>query len=405
MKPFYANLDTETIRQKDSSGATPLHRAAMMGRISEIPKYLLKTELFLVRDNGNQTPLHRAAFRSQLDKIPEEFLTKETMLASDKYETGRGRTDTPLEMAIRYGCANQIPKKFLTPEFLSMESRGGAILHFLATVGRLDVVPDIYADSPMWSLKNESGRTPRDIFDQANKNRSVLDTPGLSGRQKLALLNQQIEEEHLRLSSESPQRRRTPFGNLMFLESQRRRLIWDLARPIRLTLPIQRDIHSKLLPAFTDESLRAIEIKSSDWTETYIVNLLDYSCTCSKCLEIHSGAPPRDVGCICKHIIIALRDKNLVGQLPPIARGIVEHGYPEAFGIYPGRFANDIDGNPIYITGQNEKGWVSIFALKRRAGVNYYRFGYNLNEKRWWCDNERGMLSWRLPRLDESILC
>jgi hypothetical protein len=55
----------------------------------------------------------------------------------------------------------------------------------------------------------------------------------------------------------------------------------------------------------------------------------------------------------------------------------------EGFGIYPGRFERDENGNPVYITGANTQGWINVFALKRRDGKTYYRFGYNLSEGRW----------------------
>lgn len=172
-------------------------------------------------------------------------------------------------------------------------------------------------------------------------------------------------------------------------------------KPSCLTLPIQTD-PLKLLPIFSDDSLRAIEVKSSDWTKTYVVNLLDYTCTCPLCLEIHLGVPLRDFGRLCKHIIIALRERKLVAQLPPIARGIVENGLPyDAYGIYPGRFAEDLYGRPIYITGKNYDGWINVFALLRRNGVNYSRFGYNVNSRRWYFKNLSYLY---LPKIDESIL-
>ena len=55
----------------------------------------------------------------------------------------------------------------------------------------------------------------------------------------------------------------------------------------------------------------------------------------------------------------------------------------EGYGIYQGRFEHDNNGNLIYITGVNTQGWLNVFALKRRDGKTYYRFGYNLNEERW----------------------
>ena len=68
----------------------------------------------------------------------------------------------------------------------------------------------------------------------------------------------------------------------------------------------------------------------------------------------------------------------------------------EGFGIYTGRVDRDKNGNPIYITGVNGSGWLNVFALKRRDGKTYYRFGYNVNEERW----AYGLR----PQIDEEIL-
>lgn len=171
-----SNLTEETIRARTQKGNTPLHRAAKTGRISEIPRHLLKTELFMARNNSfsRETPLHLAAQYGHLDKVPKEFLTKETLTASTEYERKESktgptppRTETPLHVAARYGHADQIPKEFLTPEFLSIEATGYrlTVLHQLAYANRLDLVPDIYADSEMWNLRNSQGQTPRDIID------------------------------------------------------------------------------------------------------------------------------------------------------------------------------------------------------------------------------------------------
>src|SRR5579862_4356401 len=178
-KPVRTNLSKltkETIRTKTQTGDTPLHRAAKTGRISEIPRHLLTTELFMARNNSfsRETPLHLAAQYGHLDKVPKEFLTKETLTASTEYERKESktgltppRTETPLHVAARYGHADQIPKEFLTPEFLSIEASGYrlTVLHQLAYAKRLDLVPDIYANSEMWNLKNSQGLTPREVLE------------------------------------------------------------------------------------------------------------------------------------------------------------------------------------------------------------------------------------------------
>ena len=171
-----AKLTEETIRARTKTGDTPLHRAARTGRISEIPRQLLQTELFMARNNSfsRETPLHLAAKYGHLDKVPREFLTRETLTASTEYEkkescTGSTppRTETPLHVAARCGHADQIPKEFLTPEFLSIEASGyrTTVLHDLAYSKRLDLVPDIYANSEMWNLIDSTGRTPREALE------------------------------------------------------------------------------------------------------------------------------------------------------------------------------------------------------------------------------------------------
>ncbi len=179
VSPPLSKLTEATIRDKTQSGDTPLHRAAKQGRIAEIPKHLLSIELFLVRNCRDETPIHAAAGCGKLDKVPLEFLTQETLTASTEYgsslvytkkESKTGptppRTESPLHRAIRFGHADQIPKQFLTPEFLRLAATGyrETVLHYLARENRLDLISEIYADSPMWDLRNSSGQTPRGII-------------------------------------------------------------------------------------------------------------------------------------------------------------------------------------------------------------------------------------------------
>ncbi|MGA3145360.1 MAG: SWIM zinc finger family protein [Verrucomicrobiota bacterium] len=146
------------------------------------------------------------------------------------------------------------------------------------------------------------------------------------------------------------------------------------------------------LPEITDESFRSTKVRSQDGTNHYTVNLIDYTCTCPSFLEVHSKAPPRDYGRICKHICAELNRHRDYLRLDPICRAIVQEGY----GIYPGRFDRDKNGNLIYITGANSTGWLNVFALKRIDGKTYYRFGYNLKEGRWAYGS--------FPKIKEEIL-
>lgn len=133
------------------------------------------------------------------------------------------------------------------------------------------------------------------------------------------------------------------------------------------------------LPVITDKSLRSIKVKSSDGINFYRVNLVDYTCTCPSFFKDHAHSPPKDFGRLCKHICGELNRHKLYSTLDPMCKVIAE----ERFGVYPGRFDKDANGNPIYITGVSPAGWINIFALKRKDGVNFFRFGYNLTEERW----------------------
>ena len=150
---------------------------------------------------------------------------------------------------------------------------------------------------------------------------------------------------------------------------------------------------SNQLPDLKDESLRSIRVKSSDGKRYYSVNLLDYTCTCPSFLEIQSKAPPRDLGRLCKHICRCLNRRPILKLLSPICRAMVQEGR----GIHPGRFGRDRRGNRIYITGVSSQGWLNVFALKRKDGRTYFRFGYNVKERRW----AYGIK----PNIDEGTLC
>jgi hypothetical protein len=149
---------------------------------------------------------------------------------------------------------------------------------------------------------------------------------------------------------------------------------------------------TQLLPEIRDQSLSSIQVRSSDGESYYTVNLMDYTCSCPSFAEVHSKASPKDFGRLCKHICWCLNRPEVLPLLSPICLAMVREG----FGINPGRLDRDNNGNPIYITGVNNKGWLNVFALKRRDGKTYYRFGYNVNEGR------RAFGS--KPRINEDIL-
>jgi hypothetical protein len=169
-KTNLSKLTEETIRTRTKTGDTPLHRAARVGKIHELPRHLLQTELFLVqnydwRKEPHRTPLHVAAMYGHLDQVPSEFLTKETLTILDKY----GRT--PLHEAVASGHLDKIPKEFLTPEFLSIPTQnyGDTILHFLAWRNQLAELPEGCMSDEMWNLENHHGQTVRQILENIDQ--------------------------------------------------------------------------------------------------------------------------------------------------------------------------------------------------------------------------------------------
>jgi len=162
----------ETMRARTKKGDTPLHRAAEKGEIQNIPRHLLAQDLFFEKNYAGQTPLHLAAKYGHLEQVPPEFMTKEAMTITTGgggYSTRSGyqaKGETPLHVAARCGNAEQVPKEFLKPEFLSIEASGYrmTVLHTLAATNRLDLVPAIYANSEMWNIKDNNGRTARDVL-------------------------------------------------------------------------------------------------------------------------------------------------------------------------------------------------------------------------------------------------
>ena len=178
VRPTLSNLTAETIRAKSRGGNTWLHLAAKNGKIDLIPSHLLSVELFMDGNNAGNTPLHLAAKHGYLYQLPREFLTKETVTITTTtyyapngfHITGSGYKalcPNVLHVAVVSGHADQIPKEFLTPEFLFIETTGyrNTLLEYIVERKRLDVLPQNYANSEAWHLKNSKGQTPLAILN------------------------------------------------------------------------------------------------------------------------------------------------------------------------------------------------------------------------------------------------
>jgi hypothetical protein len=161
-----SGLTVETIRSKTTAGNTPLHLAAKNGDIASIPIHLLSEELFTEKNREGNTPLHIAAMHGYLYQVPTQFLTKRTVtIPNSTWTTGSGYTahgPTALYAAAISGYVDQIPKEFFTPEFLQIETTGykNTLMEYLVKNKRLDLLPENYANSELWNMKDAGGNTP-----------------------------------------------------------------------------------------------------------------------------------------------------------------------------------------------------------------------------------------------------
>jgi len=166
-----SKLTPETIRARTKSGDMPLHRAAKIGRIYEMPSHLLKIELFMAKNHVGRTPVHFAATYGHLDQIPSEFLTKETITVFDDYG------ETPLHAAAYHRHADQIPVRFLTLEFLSIHAKNynaWTPLHIMSWTGKLKVIPNNSTILEKLNSMNRLGQTPHGILKEKIKREASL---------------------------------------------------------------------------------------------------------------------------------------------------------------------------------------------------------------------------------------
>lgn len=150
-----------SIRSRTESGDTPLHRAAKNGSIDEVPRSLLKVDLFLQGNSRLETPLHLAAKNGQLAKVPREFLTNETLSQFDYH----GRA--PLHIAASYGHADQIPTELLTLDLLRIRTQNFAsntFLHLVAETNTFHLIPSSCVKDELMELKNGYQLSPEEVL-------------------------------------------------------------------------------------------------------------------------------------------------------------------------------------------------------------------------------------------------
>jgi hypothetical protein len=93
--------------------------------------------------------------------------------------TGSGKvaqTETVLHIAARYRHTDQIPKEFLTPEFLSVVATGyeSTLLETIFQSNQLDSIPDINTNAEIWNLKTRSGQTLNDMIESKRQSEACV---------------------------------------------------------------------------------------------------------------------------------------------------------------------------------------------------------------------------------------
>jgi len=110
-----------------------LHKAAIRGKLGQVPKELLTNENLTAYDIYGDTLFHKAASKGTLDKLPKELITETNFLTISKMGF------TVFDVAAMYGHLDQIPDELLTDNV--MVRSGISVLHLAAGQGHLDQVP------------------------------------------------------------------------------------------------------------------------------------------------------------------------------------------------------------------------------------------------------------------------
>lgn len=118
-------------------------------------KSLKKEDLSkIVNKEVNKSLLHELAIHGLLKDIDPGLLDEKNLLAQDN------NWQSPLSNAIRYKCLEQIPKKFITKEVLSLDSRKTTLLHIATWAGQLNHIEVDKLDCHNLCSKDFEDETP-----------------------------------------------------------------------------------------------------------------------------------------------------------------------------------------------------------------------------------------------------
>ena len=132
-----------------------------------------------------------------------------------------------------------------------------------------------------------------------------------------------------------------------------------------------------------------IQITSlTDAREIYTVSLIDFDCNCPDFYKNRSCFERNDIRRLCKHLIKALEEAELIFEFPGHIGLLLESAANRNKGIiiFNDYFEAETINGPILVT-KASNGWYNIIAPVVSKGKNrsifYDEFGYNLEEKRW----------------------
>jgi len=154
------------INKADNDGATALDKAAFNGHLDTV-KYLVDEKKVDINkaDNDGEIALHKAAFNGHLDTV--KYLVDEKKADVNK---ANNRGNTALHKAAFNGHLGIV--KYLVDEkkvdINKADNDGEIALHFAAKSDKMTVVKFLLNKGADSSLKDQDGKTPRDLADSEN---------------------------------------------------------------------------------------------------------------------------------------------------------------------------------------------------------------------------------------------
>lgn len=159
--------DPSLVHATDEFGRTPLHHAAIEGRVEVAERLLAAGADVNARDNWQRTPLHVGIYEEPLviDHLP---VVSRLVAAGANVNAGDNTGDTPLHMAATFG-ETEVARMLIAngAEVNARNDRGDTPLHAAVTHMEYDISrllicrPEIELDAI-----NDDGLTPLDIVRQ-----------------------------------------------------------------------------------------------------------------------------------------------------------------------------------------------------------------------------------------------